>query len=93
MTAVSIVARSAGSLVGAFLVSAIMPRAADAARPQTTSYALVEDAGGGSPMPTTPPKARLYCVVETRTGSRMPKRTCLTAEAWKAKGLDVSASR
>lgn len=93
MTAGSIVARSVGSLVCAAIATATMSGAADAARPQVTSHALVEDASGSAPTPITPPKVRIYCVVETRTGSRMPKRTCLTAEEWKAKGLDVPAGR
>ena len=34
------------------------------------------------------PKAQRYCVEETPTGTRLPRKTCLTREEWLDKGFD-----
>ncbi|MCA3254397.1 MAG: hypothetical protein INF91_02130 [Alphaproteobacteria bacterium] len=57
-------------------------------RPVTAPAAQTEDAAGGASADVA--KAKKFCVMQTITGSRMPKKTCRTAEEWKAEGVDVS---
>jgi len=62
---------------------------AAAASPQTAPSAQIDDAAGGS-REAAQPKAKKYCILHTVTGSRMQKKSCRTAEEWKADGIDVT---
>ena len=37
--------------------------------------------------------AKLYCLEETITGSRIPRKDCRTIEQWKADGYEVKAKK
>jgi hypothetical protein len=46
------------------------------------------------PAPVATPVASAktrYCIVDTRTGSRIPKRTCKTRAEWLERGFDPAA--
>lgn len=42
---------------------------------------------------TTPDRALRYCVVDTITGSRVPRRECHTRTEWLDQGFDPLAKR
>jgi hypothetical protein len=39
--------------------------------------------------PAAKPKAKLYCITEAATGTRVAERTCLTRKEWEARGVDL----
>lgn len=58
-----------------------------AAEPDSAPVAATPAA---APTPTAAAKTR-YCVVDTRTGSRIPTRTCKTRTQWLEQGFDPIA--
>lgn len=36
--------------------------------------------------------ARRYCITETPTGSRMPRKQCQTRQEWANEGVDIAAA-
>ena len=57
---------------------------ASAATPAATAVAAKSAA-------TVKPAAKRYCVEDTHTGTRIPRRTCRTRADWLALGLDPAA--
>ncbi|WP_294303435.1 hypothetical protein [uncultured Sphingomonas sp.] len=45
-----------------------------------------------SPQPTKAQKPTLYCLVDTVTGSRIPRKSCKTRVEWMAQGFDPLAA-
>ena len=92
MTLRSIALRASFAAFAAASSIALAAAPADAGRPQVAPSVQSDDAGGGSPAAEAG-KAKKYCVMQTITGSRMPKKTCRTAEEWKADGVDITKTR
>jgi hypothetical protein len=86
----SIALRASLAVAAGLSTVALAAGPADAApRPDTAPAAQTEETSGGAPA-VDAAKAKKYCVMQTITGSRMPKKTCRTAEEWKAEGVDVT---
>ena len=76
------------ALSGALIAAASPALAADArpAEPAATTATNATDQA-----PAARPKATLYCVKDTVTGSRIQHKTCLTREQWLKDGFDPLA--
>lgn len=69
--------------------SLAVPAAAERSpAPAKNSVAPQTEEGGGSA--ATP---KLYCIVDTLTGTRMPKKVCKTQSQWRDEGVDVTKSK
>jgi hypothetical protein len=60
--------------------------AAQASDPPKSVAAPITSGGGAFQAPA--PKATRYCVIDTATGTRVPRKVCDTREAWLNRGFD-----
>jgi hypothetical protein len=82
---------SLAAIAGLSTIALAAGPAAAAPRPQTSTAIQSDDGAAGGNQDGA--RTKKYCVMETITGSRMPKKTCRTAEEWKADGVDVTKVR
>lgn len=73
--------------VAAFGLAGV-PAGAEAAPAEKQEAA---DAGGsGNRAGAKPRPATKFCLIEEMTGSRLGKKTCLTKDEWKARGIEIA---
>jgi hypothetical protein len=74
------------------LIAAASPAVARNDVPSAASTAsTVAAASTETQVPAKASKAKRYCVEDTVTGSRLPRRSCRTREEWLAEGFDPLA--
>ena len=71
-------------VVAAFCMAAAGP--AMAATPNSGGAPKADKPGSGAA--SEGKAATKYCIVDTVTGSHIPKKTCLTRKEWLAQGVD-----
>ncbi len=80
----------AGAAVLALASPAAANQAGGEAPAQTAASTVLAGAAGATAAPA--PKAKKYCIASEITGSRLARKSCKTAEEWKAEGVDVTRS-
>lgn len=81
------------SIVLAGLLAGNAPGGQDATRYPIVAPTPTPDAGGGGGGGGAGDKAgtRRYCVIDSMTGSRIPKKICMTRKEWLGRGFDPLA--
>lgn len=78
---------AASTLIAAGLACFAAPASA---AEQNGSAATVAAAAAAPAAAASPAAEKKYCIVESLTGSRMPKKVCKTKTEWQQDGQDVS---
>lgn len=76
------------SLAVAALAFAAPALAAGPEAATTNAAAAADGAVVANAVQATPAGERRYCVVDTITGSRMPRKVCKTRKEWLGEGVD-----
>ena len=80
-------------IIVATAIAGLVATAAVAA-PSNSAKADASAQAGASASPASPQTdAKRYCIVETPTGSRLPRKQCQTREQWASEGVDFDALR
>jgi hypothetical protein len=77
-------------VAGVMLAATAPVQAGTPDSPGGTVSAGTAGAGGTIPKALPGPKTK-YCVVDETTGSRIPRKVCLTRQEWLGRGFDPTA--
>jgi hypothetical protein len=78
---------AASTLIAAGLACVAAPASAEEQNASAATVAATASAAASA----TSADNKKYCIVESLTGSRMPKKLCRTKAEWQREGVDISA--
>lgn len=85
------VTKISNSFAASTVIASLIGFAAPSLAAEPAGSAATVAASAAAPATAASPTAeKRYCVVESLTGSRMPKKVCKTKSEWQQDGMDVS---